>query len=152
MVTSKLRMLVFLGCVGLMIAACGGKEAVSAMDLEQGAFQDLDTEVQAIVKDPVKAEEVQALIEQFHQEFIVLRKAVEIQRLESRALNANYDATMEDFAAVVAANQEHMRAARERVTGAHLAIIAATTPEEWSELHKATTKAIDQLSASLRSY
>ena len=149
---AKLKFPAFLAGLGLMLSACGGKEAVSALDLEQGAFQDLDAEVQAIVKDPAKAVEVQALIEQFHQEFIVLRKVVENQRIESRALNANYDATMENFEAFVAANQEHMRAARERVTGAHLAIIAATTPEEWSELHKATTKAIDQLSESLRSF
>ena len=145
-------MLAPLACIGLMLSACGGKEAVSALDLEEGAFEDLDAEVQAIVKDPAKAAEVQALVEQFHQEFVLLRKTVVNQRMESRTLNANYDATMEDFEAVVTTNQEHMRAARERVTGAHLAIIAATTPEEWSELHKATTKAIDQLSTSLRSY
>jgi len=151
-VIQRLRMLAFLACTGLMLSACGGKEAVSALDLEQGAFQDLDAEVQAIVKDPAKVIEIQALVEQFHQEFILLRKVVENRRLEARALNANYDATMENFAAVVAEGQENMRAARERVTDAHLAIIAATTPEEWRELHKATTKAMDQLSASLRSY
>ena len=148
----KFKNLALLALLGMALSACGGKEAVSALDIEEAAFQDLDAEVQAIVKDPAKAAEVQALIEQFHQEFIVLRKAVENQRMESRALNANYDATMEDFEAVVATNQEQMRAARERVTGAHLAIIAATTPEEWSELHKATTKAIDQLSSSIQSY
>lgn len=149
---AELRLLAFLACIGLLLSACGGKEAVTALEMEQSAFQDLDAEIQTIVTDPARAAEVQVLVEQFQQEFILLRKVIEDQRIESRALNANYDATREEFEAQIAASQENMQAARERVTGAHLAIIAATTAEEWSELHKATTKAMEQLSASLRSY
>ena len=149
---SRKALLLSVIAASLVIVACGRKDAVTPQETEQSAFQDLSVEVSTIIADPGGAAEVLALIELFEQEYILLRQVVENQRLETRALNANYDATVEEFDALIASNQDLMRAARERVTDAHLAIIAATTPEEWDELHKATTKTIERLSQSLRSY
>jgi hypothetical protein len=143
---------VLLVAASLLLTACGGKEPVSAMDVEKSAFQDYTAEVRVTVTDESRAEEVLALVEQFEQEFALFRKLIVDQRIEVRALNSNYDTTREDFDAFIASNQEQMQAARDRVTDAHLALIASTTPEEWESLHKSTTEAMDKLSRSLRSY
>lgn len=145
----KISMLV---ATGVLLSSCGGKEPLSALDVEKSAFQDYTAEVQSIVTDENRAAEVLALVEQFELEFSLFRQLTVDQRIEVRALNSNYDATREDFDAFVAANQEQMQAARDRVTDAHLALIVATTPEEWESLHKSTTEAMDKLSSSLRSY
>jgi hypothetical protein len=149
---SRVAIVTSVVALSFAVVSCGRKDPVSPQDMEQAAFQDLSTEVTSIVADADRAADVLALIELFEQEYILLRQVIENQRIETRALNANYDATPEDFDALIASNQELMRAARERVTDAHLAIIAATTPEEWDELHKATTKTIEQLSRSIRRY
>jgi hypothetical protein len=151
-VFSQFRAIASLTVIAMALMACGGKTPVSTLEMEQSAFDDLADEVRAIVKDPNRTDEVLALVEQFEQEFAAFSALLADQRVETRALNANYDATREEFDDFLAANQERMTAARERVTDAHLALITATTPEEWDSLRKATSDAMGKLSNSLRSY
>ena len=148
----RVRAIAIFTLAAIALTACGGKKPVSALDTEQSAFADLEAEVREIVVDPSRADDAVALVEQFEQEFAVFRALVADQRTETRALNANYDATRAEFDEFLAANQDRMITARERVTDAHLALITATTPEEWDSLRKATSKAMGKLSKSLRSY
>ena len=142
---------IWLAAFGFFLAACGGKEPVSSRDIEQSAFGDLKAEIREVIEEADREADILALVEQLEHEFTAFRQLVAVRRAESRALNANYDASREEFDTFLNTNREHMRAARERVSYAYMVLITATTPDEWESIIKTNSKAIGKLSHSLRS-
>ncbi|RLA28153.1 MAG: hypothetical protein DRR11_17130 [Gammaproteobacteria bacterium] len=59
-----------------------------------------------------------------------------------RELNSDYDTTRAQFDAFLKQVNTEIQASQQRVSKTHRAFIAATTPEEWSQLSKVRTKAM----------
>ena len=62
-----------------------------------------------------------------------------------RHLNADYDATREQFHEYIETYDAEVRAARKRATESRQAFVGATTPEEWDALTKADSKAMKKM-------
>lgn len=135
----------------LALAGCGGKEAVSPEDFEQQAFDDLRAEMADVIVDPERRAIMSGLADVLQRDFAELRIAVTVRRTELRKLNANYDATREQFSEYIEKHDARIRASRERVTATHQSLVRATTVQEWDALQKADTKAMKELVSSLQS-
>ena len=128
-----------------MLAACGGKGAVAPEDVEKEAFEDMRAAIVEVVEDPDRQKEILGLAHEHHKELIRLREAVQVRRTELRHLNANYDATREQFHEYVEKYDAEIRVAREWATKSRKAFVQATTQDEWDALTKADSKAMKKM-------
>jgi len=134
------RMLVV--AMAFSVAACAGKGKSSATDVEAQAFEDLRSEIREVIDDPARASEAIALVNAMSKELSALRKDVADRKRQARQLNANYDASRADFTSFVEQINRDRRANRRRVLDEHRALLAILTPEEWTAISKAHTKAM----------
>jgi len=133
-----------------LIAACGGKEPIAIEDVEQQAFDDLRAKIESVIPDPERQSIIIGLVDEVHVDYSELREAVVIRRAELRKLNADYDATREQFAAYIEKYDARIKLSREKVSASHQKLIRATTVEEWDALKKADTKTMKKLISSLQ--
>jgi len=138
--TRAINALVLLITVSL--AACGGKEAVAPGDVERQASEDFRQSIMEVIEDPDREAEVLALVEDLQRDFVKFRESVTKRRTELRRLNADYDATREQFKEYIEKYGAGVELARKAVMQRRMALIAATTEEEWDALQKAETKAM----------
>jgi hypothetical protein len=136
--------------VSAMLAACGGKDAVAPESVENEAFEDMRAAIEVVVEDPDRQKEVLSLAQEYHKELIRLREAVQVRRTELRRLNADYDATREQFHEFIEKNDAEIREAREWATNSRKAFVQATTQEEWDALTKADSKAMKKMVGVIR--
>jgi len=121
--------------IALAFAGCGGKDAVTPVDIEKQAWEDLRSEAIKLVD--ALAEDLNAFRE-------VLTKRHE----RVRELNTNYDTSRTEFETFLKQVNLEVQAGQQRVSKTHRAFLAATTPEEWSQLSKVRSKA---MSAAVKS-
>lgn len=138
------KRLVALSCVLFLIAACGGTPPTTA-ELENQAFEDLREEVRQTIEDSNRQAAVVAVIDQLHDEFTSLRRLAEERRARIRELNADYDATREQFAAMVNEFNAQREAKHKRFQNVQDSLRSSVTPEEWADLEKTNTKAMASL-------
>ena len=129
----------------LLLAACAGKETVAPADAEQQAFDDLRAAVSEVIEDPAQQARLLNMVDEGHAEFTKLRTAVEVRRTELRTLNADYDATREQFREYVEKYDNQIKVARKLVTQSRLTLVQATTEQEWDALEKASNKAMKKM-------
>ena len=134
----------------LAIAGCGGKKAVSPADVEQQAFDDLREKVGQVIEDPERKALVNAQVDELQRSYTDFMLAVTARRTEVRALNADYDATREQFHEYVEKYNNQILTDHGVLLKSHQALISATTPEEWADLQKADTKMMKKLISSLQ--
>ena len=134
--------------LGAAIAGCAGKDDVLPTDVEKQAFEDLRDEVREVISDPARETEVIALVNALAEDFSALRDKIAERNRQVGQLNANYDATRAEFETFFDRIDSEIRSSQQRATKSHRALLAATTPEEWSAISKARTKA---LNAAIRS-
>lgn len=134
----------------LAIAGCGGKEAVSPADVEQQAFDDLRKKVGQVIEDPERRVLVNAEVDNLQKSYADFRLAVNARRTEVRILNADYDATREQFHEYVEKYNNGILTSQGVLLKSHQALISATTPEEWDDLQKADSKMMKKLISSLQ--
>ena len=136
----------FLVLVGaLLICGCGGREAVAPEVTAVAAFEDFREAVVDVIEDPDRESQILSLVDEFHADFLELLAAVEEQRTGLRKLNADYDATREQFQDYFDQYAAQIQAARQEAVASRAAFIQATTAEEWDALNKADTKAMKKL-------
>ncbi len=129
----------------LLLATCGGKEAVTPAQAEQEAFDDLRAAFSEVIQDPAQQARLLEMVDDAQAEFENLRTAVEVRRTELRKLNADYDATMEQFRVYIEKYDNEIKGARKLVTQRRLELVRATTEEQWDELEKASNKAMKKM-------
>ena len=134
----------------LSLAACGGKDVLSAQDQQSQAFADLREAVTEAIPDEQRQAVVLQHVDQLQQDFGTLIDAVSVRRTELRHLNADYDATREQFREFIDRYDARIAAARVTVTARHVALVNATTPDEWESLRKADTKAMKKLVGTIQ--
>ncbi len=136
--------------LALMPAACGGKDAVAPEDVEKEAYVDLRAAIVEVVEDPDRQKKILGLVEDYQRDFIKLREAVQMRRMELRHLNADYDATREQFHEFIEMYDAEVSIARKTVSESRRAFVESTTPEEWDALMKVDSKAIKKMVGVIR--
>lgn len=136
----RIFLLVAAACI---LASCGGKDAVAPADSEKQAFEDLRIEVREAIDDPAREAEVLAVVDSLSADLGTLRQSISERNSQVRRLNANYDTTRADFEAFFERIYAEIQSNRQRVSATHRTLVATTTAEEWAQISKARTKAMN---------
>lgn len=143
------RHLVFLLMLALA-AGCGGKNSLTAEEVTAAAFDDLRSEVIAVVESDERRETTVALVDKLERDYRALHDSVLERRTRIRALNADYDTPRADFIALTDELEASVRDARRATALAQRAFMASTTPEEWAAISKTNTKTMQAAIAALQ--
>jgi chromosome condensin MukBEF ATPase and DNA-binding subunit MukB len=130
---------------GLMLTACSFINSVTPEEKEQKAFEEYRETIKEVVPESDRQVEILSLAQKYQADFNKLRATVEAQRNGLRNLNADYDATREQFQAFIDKYDTEIGAARKEATGSRMAFVRATTAEEWAVLKKADAKALKNM-------
>jgi TRAP-type mannitol/chloroaromatic compound transport system substrate-binding protein len=131
-----------------LFAGCGGSPE-TAEDIEKRAFDDMRAEVREIIEDPQREETVVGLVDELQRQYSNLRDTTETRRKALQTLNAEYDATREQFVELLDKHNAEMESSHKTYLKSYRAFVEATTAEEWSALAKSNTKSMGQLAQSL---
>ena len=132
----------------LVLAGCTLEPRPSVLTSTKDAFDELRAAVREEVGNPVKANEVEVLVDQLEQIMIEANEArkAHIERMGS--LNANYDATEEEFRAAFADFNAKQRSRQDRILAIDQRARELTTDREWKALSRDVAHALE---ASARS-
>ena len=128
--------------IGSAVAGCAGKDEVLPIDVEKQAFGDLRREVRDVIDDPAREAEAISLLDALAEDINALRETISERRQRTRQLNANYDTSRVEFEAFFDQIDKEIQSNQQRATKSHRALLAITTPDEWSAISKARTKAM----------
>jgi hypothetical protein len=120
----------------LLIGGCSHKPKPSAMEAARGAFDDLRAAVRSEIKDPDRAAQGTDLVDQLERLTIEANKDHKAHDKKIRSLNANYDATEEEFQAAFLAFDARQKDRQERMLEINQQAKDLTTAEEWKALAK----------------
>ncbi len=138
--------------VSLFIAvSCTGKKSVSPVDAKRQAFDDLRTEITAVVSDPERTATAIELVDALSDDFETVQESILEGKQKVRVLNADYDASKADFIAFFEEIEKENQANERLVSELHRKLVRVTTAEEWAQLAKAHSKAMDTAIKSIRS-
>lgn len=140
---AKVR-LVILFLVLIIPAGCGGYHQGRPGSPGESTAQEVVPEVKQLVeqnvKDPDKARQVQAMIQDIVKEVRTSAQAVRGFHEQLAVVNANYDAKPEEFTKILdALNNTRMESAA-KILQTRFKIKEMTTPEEWKNLNDAMMK------------
>jgi sarcosine oxidase gamma subunit len=133
----------------LGVAGCSGNKGVSPENVHTQAFADLRIAVRDAVADQEREDTAIEIIGQLESDAQNLHESLTRRRAELRRLHANYDTTKEELIEFSNSTQREMQENQQRAFEAHQELIAVTTPDEWSVLTKAGTKAMKAVTRSL---
>jgi hypothetical protein len=140
--------LLFLTLISLfsisLAAGCSTTPEVSPRDAAQTTFDALRTEVRSGISNEEKQTQLLVMIDELEQ--IALEAADEKASVMERiaALNADYDATPEQFDAILASFREHQKVRHCRITEVYEEARAVTTDDEWSVVGKMKKEALER--------
>jgi hypothetical protein len=120
----------------LFMGGCSHKPKPSAMESAEGAFDDLRAAVQSEIKDPDKAAQGIALVDQLEHLVIEANKDRKAHDERIRSLNANYDATEDAFHAAFSEFNVRQKNRQDRMLEINQKAKSLTTKEEWKALAK----------------
>ena len=141
---------VLLAAAALILTACG-KDAIAPADVEEQAFEDLRTEVRQAIDDPVRVAEVLTVVDALSKNLLTLRESVSARNSRARELNADYDAQRADFEVLFEQINAEIRLNQQRVTKSHHTLLEVTTDEEWAQISKSRTKAMNAAISTIKS-
>ena len=110
---------------------------------------DVRAEISSVITDPDRAAEVLGIVDELETSFLAVRTNVQERRAKLRALNADYDATKEDFMALYDEARADMKSNGRTITAIHRRLVDSMTADEWDKVNKTQSKA---LNAALKSY
>ena len=136
--------------VALLVTGCGGTDAVAPDPADKVAFDDFREVIVDVVQDSERQAQILSLIDVYQSDFSNLQAAVRMQRTELRRLNADYDASREQFQSYFDKYNAEIRTARKKAMESRAAFVRSTTADEWNALNKADTKTMKQLVSSIQ--
>lgn len=145
------HLIVVLSLLAMAIAGCAGKSNVSLVDREKQAFDDLRAEIRSAINDEAREVKAIALVEELAEELKSLRRKRTERRENSRKLHTNYDTTRFEFDAFINSSNVEIRLNQQRILKIRGDFVAITTPEEWTQIFDARTKAINAAIESIQS-
>ena len=139
-------MLMMLGVAG---CSSGAKDA--PIEIQSQSFDGLRDTANELIADPEQAAEITGLITQLENVVLQTQNDRKNHRQKIKALNANYDATEDEFSALLASISDEQDARREVVVDIRRKLAAAVSAEEWDKLIKALDKTQDESFSTLLS-
>jgi hypothetical protein len=134
----------------LTIAACAGSEQSPADDARQG-FEDFKASIEAVVSDPQRAAEATALVDEMERNFEEIAFEVDRRQAAYRKLAADYNTPRAELEAALAQVRQSVRDNQRKVSDTHRRLVDTLTAEEWDELDKQASKALEKAVAAARS-
>ena len=141
--TLSLKSAMVFVAIACAFAGCASKDDVSPMEVEKQAFEDLRSEIRAVIDDPANEREAITLVDELSADLNTLRERISERRQRVRELNADYDTTRADFEAYFDQVDGQIQANKRQVSEKRRALFAILTPDERSTISKAHTKARD---------
>ena len=139
--TLSLKSAMVFAAIACAFAGCASKDDVSPADVEKQAFEDLRSEIRAVIDDPAREGEAIALVNELSEDLNVLREKIAQRRQRVRELNTNYDTTRADFEAFFDRVDRQIRWNKRQVSEKHREFLAIMTPDERSAISKTHSKA-----------
>ncbi len=142
---SKISWIVW-SCILIVIflAGCSHKPKPSALDSAKGSFDDLRAAVLREIKDPDRAAQCTGLVDQLEKIMIEANADRKTHDARLRSLNANYEATEEDFRVAFRDFNAKRRARQDRILEINQRAKIRTTDDEWKALIKAQDEMIQK--------
>ena len=141
--TLRLKSAMLLAAFACALVGCASKDDVSPADVEKQAFEDLRTEIRAVIDDPAREGEAIALVNELSEDLNALREEIAERRQRVRELNADYDTTRADFEAFFNQVDKEIKSNKRQVSEKHRKFLAILTPDERSAISKTHSKARD---------
>ncbi len=141
--TISLKSAMVFAAIACAFAGCASKDDVSPADVETQAFEDLRTEIRAVIDDPAREGEAIALVNELSEDLGALRETIAKRRQRVRELNADYDTTRADFEAFFDRVDRQIQWNKRQVSEKHREFLAIMTPDERSAISKTHSKARD---------
>ena len=141
--TLSLKSAMLFAAIAYAFAGCASKDDVSPADVEKQAFEDLRTEIRAVIDDPAREGEAIALVDELSEDLNALREKIAQRRQRVRELNADYDTTRADFEAYFDKVDREIRWNKRQVSEKHREFLTIMTPDERSAIAKTHSKARD---------
>ncbi len=135
----------FLSLVVLVLLSSGCAHHKGTVDNTPGqnALDALRSRVRQEIADPARSGQILALVDQMEKELDDLNRTVLQFREDYRRLNANYEATVEEFRKLIAESDMALRRSQQKLIETHFQIKALTTPQEWAALSMQERKAFE---------
>jgi len=141
------RMIACIGglCMVLLVlpAGCSHKPKPSTIEVAKRTLDEVRAAVRDEIKDPAKAAEAVGLVDQFEQLVNEGNGARMAHEAVLRSLNANYDATEEDFKTLFREFNAKKNSRQDRIIKILMKARALTTDEEWKALAKVKSHALE---------
>lgn len=147
---NRILMIVFSLVLLSFAVACSSGEPVSREDQQAAAFADLRAAVTETVTDDDRQNEVLTIINSLATDVDELRELLVRRRTELRKLNADYDATREEFLEFANQMESRIQNGRRQALQQHLRLAAAMTADEWAAIEKAQTRAMRSIAGSVQ--
>ncbi len=141
--TLSLKFAMVFAAIACAFAGCASKDDVSPADVEKQAFEDLRTEIRAVIDDPAREGEAIALVDELSEDLNTLRERIAERRRRVRELNADYDTTRADFEAFFNQVDKEIRSNKRQVSEKQREFLAIMTPDERLAISKTHSKARD---------
>jgi uncharacterized coiled-coil DUF342 family protein len=141
--TLSLKSAMVFAAIACAFAGCASKDDVSPGDVEKQAFEDLRSEIRAVIDDPAREGEAVALVDELSEDLDTLREKIAGRRQRVRELNADYDTTRADFEAFFDQVDREIKSNKRQVSEKQRALFAILTPDERSAISKTHSKARD---------
>ena len=144
MKTAKLLMLAVM-MTALMLGACarphgyGAGSGYREAALERG-LAETNEQVDRTVKDPEKAKQAKAIVQDIVNEVKQSFKKTSDYHQKLYALNANYEATPEQFMKILDEQNNERMASATRILGFRFKLKSLLTVQEWKDLTEAMDK------------
>ncbi len=139
--TISLKCAMVFAAIACAFAGCASKDDVSSADVEKQAFEDLRSEIRAVIDDPAREGEAIALVNELSEDLDALREKIAQRSQRVRELNADYDTTRAEFEAFFDQVDREIMSNKRQVSEKHREFLEIMTPDERSAISKTHTKA-----------
>jgi len=143
---TALRYLSAILSLAVALATAGGCSSKPALSPEQQAQADLtayEAELRTVITDPVRADKLMALTNEFQKLLQDTVTHVSSYRAKAAALNSNYGATRADYESLFSQQDAAREIFVQRAVALREQMAALTTDAEWAQLKRARLRTLD---------
>lgn len=133
-----------------LLLACSSNDPASRADDQATAFADLRAAIAETIADENRQADVLNIVGALEADVDELRALLVRRREKVRALNADYDATREEFLELSRQMEARIQASKRRAVERQQALGSAMTAEEWDSLAKVQTRAMKAIAQSVQ--
>jgi chromosome segregation ATPase len=143
---------VAVGCAVVLLCGCTTRDSTTSAEETALATDELRATIHRVVTDDTTRLEMLTLLNALDSEIASMSADIRERREQIRRLNADYDATREELAALVDEATLSILGYRNRIVNVRRVLASKSTPEQWEQIRKAEAKAARVVADSLIVY